>query len=196
MARRNAGSIERQGAIEQVLAIPIETHRLIIRQFEPDDWAGMYEYASDPQVMAYIPEGQFTQAQARAFVAKNVGEHAKEFAVMLKDEGKLIGHMVFHPWFAPRTHEIGWVFHRAHQGKGHATEAALALLDYGFRVLKLHRVIATCQPENPASYRVMIKIGMRREGHFQECIYRGDDQWWDEYFYAVLEKDWFKTEGE
>ena len=176
-----------------MLIRPIETQRLIIRQFEPDDWKEVHEYTSDPQVMAYIPEGQFTQAQARAFVARNVGEHAEEFAVILKDEDKLIGHMVFHPWFAPRTHEIGWVFHRAYQGKGYATEAALALLDYGFTVLELHRVIATCQPENPPSFRVMEKVGMRREGHFQECIYRGDDQWWDEYFYAVLEDEWFRT---
>jgi ribosomal-protein-alanine N-acetyltransferase len=68
----------------------------------------------------------------------------------------------------------------------------LALLDYGFTVLQLHRVIATCQPENPPSYRVMEKIGMRREGLFQKCIYRGDDQWWDECFYAILEDEWSK----
>jgi RimJ/RimL family protein N-acetyltransferase len=102
--------------------------------------------------------------------------------------------MVFHPWFEQRTYEIGWTIHPAYQRQGYATEAAAALLHYGFAEMKLHRIIATCQPENVASYRVMEKIGMRREGHFQQCIYRGDDQWWDEYFYAMLAQEWFKSE--
>ena len=110
--------------------------------------------------------------------------------MVLKETGQLIGHMVFHPWFAPRTYEIGWVFHPGWHGRGYATEAARALLDYGFRELGLHRIIATCQPENPASYRVMEKIGMRREGHFRKCIYRGGETWWDEYFYAILAEEW------
>ena len=67
---------------------PLETHRLVIRQFEPDDWKEVHEYTSDPEVMAYIPGGQFTQAQARAFVTRNAGEQAEEFAVILKDEGR------------------------------------------------------------------------------------------------------------
>lgn len=53
----------------------------------------------------------------------------------------------------------------------------------------LHRIIATCQPENTPSYRVMEKLGMRREGYFQQCIPRGDI-WWDEYYYAMLKTEW------
>ena len=52
----------------------------------------VYEYTSDPEVMAYIPDGQLTQAQARAFVAKNIGEQAEEFAVILKDKGKSVSY--------------------------------------------------------------------------------------------------------
>lgn len=130
---------------------------------------------------------------AKEFVEKNTGEQAEAFPVLLKAESKLIGHMIFHPWFAPRTLEIGWVFNPAYQRKGFATEAANALLQYAFEELQAHRVIATCQPENLASYRVMEKIGMRREGHFQKCIYRHDDVWWDEYFYAILDEEWFRS---
>jgi RimJ/RimL family protein N-acetyltransferase len=140
--------------------------------------------------MAFIPEGVMTVEQAQAFVNIHQGGEAEMWPVVLREEGQLIGHMVFHPWFAPRTYEIGWVFHSGYQGRGYATEAALALLDYGFRELGLHRIIATCQPENPASYRVMEKIGMRREGHFRKCIYRPDGTWWDEYFYAILAEEW------
>ena len=103
----------------------------------------------------------------------------------------MIGHLVFHPWFAPRTYEIGWLLGKAYHGHGYATEAAAAMLKYGFEDLLLHRVIATCQPENVPSYRVMEKIGMRKEGWFRKCIYRDDQTWWDEYFYALLEEEWF-----
>ena len=51
--------------------------------------------------------------------------------------------------------------------------------------MNVHRIIATCQPENIPSYRVMEKIGMRREGFFKKCIPKGN-VWWDEYYYAIL----------
>ena len=175
---------------------PIETQRLMIRQFRPDDWQTVYDYMSDPEVTAYLPEGQLTEAQTREFLTKNVGEHTETLAVTRKVETDLIGHMLFHPWFAPRTYEIGWVLNKRYHGQGYATEAAYALLTYGFETLQLHRVIATCQPENIPSYRVMEKLGMRREGHFQQCIYRGENHWWDEYFYAMLAKEWFRGKAE
>jgi len=71
---------------------------------------------------------------------------------------------------------MGWVFHRAYHGHGYATEAAGALLQYSFAALHLHRIIATCQPENVASWRVMEKLGMRREAHFRKCIKRTENQ--------------------
>ena len=170
----------------------IETQRLIIRQFQPEDWQPVYAYMSDLSVTAYLPEGQLTEAPTREFVAKNSGDEAEAIAVSLQKEQTVIGHMLFHPWFAHQTYEIGWVFHPRFQGQGYATEAAYALLQYGFETLQLHRVIATCQPENVPSYRVMEKLGMRREGHFQKCIYRGENHWWDEYFYAMLAEEWRK----
>lgn len=169
---------------------PIDTPRLLIRPFEPGDWPAVFAYTSDPQVMTWIPEGVFDEAMARAFVGKNAGEDGIARAVILKATGQLIGHIVFHPWFSARIHEIGWVFHPAHHGQGYATEAARAMLAHGFETLNCHRIVATCQPENPASYRVMEKLGMRREGHFRECIERPGGAWWDEYFYAILQTEW------
>lgn len=178
-----------------MLIRPLETNRLFIRQFQPNDWPAVYAYTADALVTTYLPEGMFTETQAKEFVETNVGEQAKAFPVLLKADSKLIGHMIFHPWFAPRTYEIGWVFNPAYQRQGFATEAAHNLLNYAFEALQAHRVIATCQPENRASYRVMEKIGMRREGHFRKCIYRQDNLWWDEYFYAILEEEWFSRNG-
>ena len=115
----------------------------------------------------------------------------RALALVLKAEGRLIGHLLFNPWFAPRTYEIGWVLNRRYHGSGYAMEAAVALLRYGFETLRLHRVIATCQPENVASWRVMEKLGMRREAHFRKCIARGEATWWDEFVYAILAEEWF-----
>ena len=171
----------------------IATERLLIRPLQEADWAALYAYTSNPTVMAYIPEGMMSEAQAQAFVRQNQqAESVTAYALLRTADKQFIGHMIFHPWFAPRTYEIGWILHPAYHRQGYASEAAAALLRYGFAEMQLHRIIATCQPENPASYGVMEKIGMRREGHFQQCIYRGADIWWDEYFYAMLKREWFQ----
>lgn len=167
----------------------LETNRLLIRKFELDDLQAVLEYTSDHNVMQYIPEGVFTEKDAADFIDKNMGDGVQKFAVVLKDENVLIGHIVFHKYFGEHTYEIGWVFNPKYYNKGYASEAAHATLKYGFEELKLHRIIATCQPENTSSYRVMEKIGMRREGYFKKCIPHGDG-WWDEYYYSILEEEW------
>lgn len=174
----------------------LQTARLTIRPLTLADAPAVYAYTSNPQVMTYIPEGVFTPEQARSFAERNGGDDAEATAVVLTAEQRLIGHIIFHPWFAPRTYEVGWIFHPEYYGQGYASEAARALCDYGFAELDLHRIIATCQPENPASYRVMEKIGMRREGHFRQCIFRGRDIWWDELFYAVLRSEWHARQSQ
>ncbi|MGG0290837.1 GNAT family N-acetyltransferase [Bacillus pacificus] len=166
----------------------IKAERLLIRKFEFKDWEAVHEYTSDSDVMKYIPEGVFTEEDTRNFVNKNMGENAENFPVIQIDENILIGHIVFHKYFGEHTYEIGWVFNPKYFNKGYASEAAKAILKYGFKEMKLHRIIATCQPENTPSYRVMEKIGMRREGYFKKCIPHGNE-WWDEYYYAILEEE-------
>ncbi|MBU8771755.1 GNAT family N-acetyltransferase [Cytobacillus oceanisediminis] len=166
----------------------LKTERLIIRKFKSEDWQAVYEYTSNPEVMKYIPGGIFTEEAAKEFICENT-EKAEHFPVLLKNGDVLIGHLAFHKYFGDHTYEIGWVFNPKFYNKGYATEAAYAALKYGFEELGLHRIIATCQPENPPSYRVMEKIGMRREGCFKKCIPHGDE-WWDEYYYAILKEEW------
>lgn len=170
---------------------PRQTKRLLLRPIATDDWAAVHGYMSDREVTAFLPEGVLDEAACQAFVAKNAGDDADAIAVVEQDTGAFIGHMPFHPWFGPRTHEIGWVLGRPYQGRGYATEAAGALMAHAFETLACHRVIATCQPENPASWRVMEKLGMRREAHFRSALFRGGDEWWDEYFYALLAEEYF-----
>ena len=167
----------------------IKTKRLLIRKFEFNDWPDVYEYTSDINVMKYIPEGVFTEENAKEFVKKNMGDQPEKFPVVLIDGNILIGHILFYKYFGEHTYEIGWVFNPKYYNKGYASEAAKAILEFGFEKMKLHRIIATCQPQNIPSYRVMEKIGMRREGYFKKCIPNGDE-WWDEYYYAILEEEW------
>ncbi|HET8945003.1 MAG TPA: GNAT family N-acetyltransferase [Dehalococcoidia bacterium] len=174
---------------------PIDTPRLRVRTFVPEDCPAVYAYRSDAAVSHYLGVGVHTEEQTREFVTRNAGEEARALALVLRAEDRLIGHLVFHPWFAPRTYEIGWALHPAYQGRGYAAEGARALLRYSFETLKLHRVIATCQPENTASYRVMEKIGLRQEGLFRQCLARPDGTWWDECFFALLEEEWRSTEA-
>lgn len=174
----------------------LETQHLQIRYFELDDWQSLHRYTSDSYVMRFLPEKSFSPEQAQTFVKELIYQAQSDRlpekqAVILKSSGTLIGHMVFHNWIGiHRTNEIGWVFDRRYHGQGYATEAAASLLRYGFNTLNLHRVVATCNPQNVASYRVMEKIGMRCEGHFKQCIFNSNGQWEDEYFYAILKEEW------
>lgn len=169
---------------------PIDTQRLRIRSFVQEDWPAVDAYMADAAVTHYLEEGLLTEEGSREFVTRNSGEDPRALALVLRAEQRLIGHLVFHPWFAPRTYEIGWALHPAYQRRGYATEGARALLRHSFETLKLHRVIATCQPENFASLRVMAKIGLRQEGLFRKCLARPDGTWWDECFFALLEDEW------
>src|SRR5438445_1340168 len=107
---------------------PHETARLVLRPIAIDDWRAIHRYMSDPVVTTWLPEGLMNEEQSRAFALKNAGEKSEALAVLAKSSNEFIGHMVFHPWFAPYTHEIGWVFAREHQGRGYATEVAKSLL--------------------------------------------------------------------
>lgn len=170
--------------------LSLDTPRLHIRPLQIHDVHAVHAYTGDAHVMEYVPPHAMSWQQTHDFVAAQQGSDAHAFAIVQQPQQLLIGHIIFHPWVAPQTYEIGWVIHPDHQRCGYATEAARAVLHYAFTELRAHRIIATCQPENPPSYRVMEKLGMRREAHFRQCIARGDGVWWDEYFYAILASEW------
>jgi ribosomal-protein-alanine N-acetyltransferase len=174
----------------------LQTPRLVLRPMTLADWPAIHRYMSDPIVTRWLPEGPLDEAQTQAFAQKNAGRSASAIAVIERESDQLVGHMVFHPWLGHATHEIGWAISSGHQGHGYATEAAGALLDFAFRALGCHRMVATCQPENVASWRVMEKLGMRREAHFRRGLYQETGEWWDEYFYAVLADEHFAASSQ
>lgn len=84
---------------------------------------------------------------------------------------------------------IGWALGSDHWGKGYATEAARGLMGYCFRELALHRIYAVTSSVNPRSWRVMERLGMRREGVLREAELR-EGRWVDTLYYGILADEW------
>jgi RimJ/RimL family protein N-acetyltransferase len=175
--------------------LQIETERLVVCPLEVEDWRAVWVYTSDAGVMRCLPIGPFGHAQARRWVARwsdwrqRAADWPDMLVVILKAEARLICHLPFEVFSAEyRTREIGWVIDPVYRGQGYAAEGARAVLDLGFGRLNLPRVVATCDPDNVASCRIMEKLGMRYEAHFRQDVLL-DGQWRDEYFYAIPEEE-------
>ncbi|AIO18465.1 Putative ribosomal N-acetyltransferase YdaF [Candidatus Izimaplasma bacterium HR1] len=175
--------------------LQLETKRLIIRPTVKEDNRRIHEMLSDEETMKFFVEGTYSEEKVSEFVNRNQKE-THHFTIFLKSSNRIVGKISYNPWFMKDTKEIGWIFFRTASGNGYCTEASKAIIEYAFEVEKIHRLIATCQPENKASIRVCEKLGMRLEGHFKDCIYYKDDIWWDELFYSMLKEDYDKQKGE
>lgn len=175
---------------------PIETEHLLLREYTAADEADIHEYASDPTVPRYDSWGPNTAAQTHEHILRRLCEQQTwprddvSLAAELQDERKVIGSIRL--WIVDaqnRCGEIGYTFNRRYWNNGFATEAARALLSAAFRALNLRRIVATCDTRNTGSWRVMEKIGMRREGRFlRDKFQKGE--WRDSYAYAMLDEDW------
>jgi [ribosomal protein S5]-alanine N-acetyltransferase len=108
--------------------------------------------------------------------------------IELRSEGKLIGSTGFSS-IEEGTGVFGFVLHKHYWGFGIATEAAQAVVRFGFEQLGLHRVVAECFVEQVASARIFEKLGMRREGHFRKNALKAGI-WRDTYQYAMLNEEW------
>lgn len=173
----------------------LETERLVIRRFKEEDWKDLYEYLSDEEVVRYEPYQAFS-IEASQNEAKSRAESPAFLAVCLKENNKLIGNIYFAKQEF-KTWEIGYVFNRAYQGRGYATEAANAVIAYGFNTRGARRIVAMCNPLNTASWRLLERLGMRREGHLKQNIYfkkdeEGNPIWSDTYEYAILKDEYIK----
>jgi ribosomal-protein-alanine N-acetyltransferase len=174
----------------------LETDRLLLRPHRECDWCAMLAIDADPEVQRFLGGRTITEQQTRDYLqrtrvwAQERPRTRYDFAIVLKAEERLIGGC-FLLGIEPRLRqaEMGYQLARSAWGQGYATEAACALLTIAFDEAGLHRVWAQCDTENAASWRVMEKLGMRREGHLRECEWR-EGAWRDHFLYAVLEREW------
>jgi aminoglycoside 6'-N-acetyltransferase len=179
----------------------IETTRLLVRRFQDSDLAYFYEYRNDPEVARYQGWDSLGEARAQAMIQHQMRSEPGvpgqwfQFALEVKETGQLVGDcglcVLVHD---ARQAQLGITLARPYQGRGFATEAVSAVLDYAFINLDLHRVMATVDAENTRSAALMERVGMRREGHFlKNAWFKG--HWADEYLYAVLQAEWLPRRG-
>ncbi|MBA2349392.1 MAG: GNAT family N-acetyltransferase [Solirubrobacterales bacterium] len=156
------------------MTVPVvETERLVLRGWRPEDRAPMARANADAEVTRWIGDGApLDRAASDAFVDAIVEQwRARGFGLWAVEEragGAMLGLCGLSvPWFLPSVLpavEIGWRLERSAWGRGYATEAAAAALAHAFDDLGLTEVIATIFPENIRSVRVAEKLGMVRTG--------------------------------
>ena len=154
----------------QVKLVIVETDRLILRHFDIFDGEAMDRVFTDAEVM-YYGDGVKTREWVRQWLRGWLEDYYQTWgfgmwAVVEKSGREIIGYCGlsrFADRCGPDETEIGYRLARPHWGRGLATEAARAVRDYGFRTLRLPRLIAMIDPRNAASIRVAEKIGLRYE---------------------------------
>lgn len=148
----------------------LETERLRLEPWWPDDWREFRPIARDPEVMRYINGGiPWDDEQVKEFIDRQV-RHFDQYSFCLWRlselvEPTVIGFCGLQPLVGTPDIEIGWWLAPRHWGKGLATEAAKCVLADGFERCGLERVVAIARPDNAASRRVMLKLGMQYEGN-------------------------------
>ncbi|WP_205751824.1 GNAT family N-acetyltransferase [Cryptosporangium phraense] len=144
--------------------------RLLLRPFRPTDEAAVHRYASDPEVTRYTDWGPNTPEETAEFVRSVVDPlpSIHPFAVVVRAEDELIGAAEVRV-LADRG-ELGYTLARPWWGRGYATEATTLLVDHAFGTLGLHRIDATCDPDNLASARVLTKAGFRPVGRLPDHL--------------------------
>ena len=175
----------------------METKRLLIRRFDAGDWQDLHEYLSQEAVVRFEPYGLFTETASRCEAVKRSKDN-NFWAICIKDSGKLIGNIYLSKQ-DDDTWELGYVLNVNYQGKGYAAEAAWALLDEIFHSKNARRVVAMCNPMNEPSWKLLERLGFRREGHLLKNVYFKKDEngkpiWVDTYVYAILSEEWISME--
>ena len=142
----------------------LNTRRLTLRGFVPDDLDRLAEMLGHPEVMRYMPGGKPLPREKAEATLRNILNHWEKhgfgwWAVVDNADGQLMGWCGLGIVDELSETEVAYLFDRPYWGKGIATEAAHASVTYGFEKLKLERIIALAHRENGASRRVMEKIG-------------------------------------
>lgn len=164
----------------------IETERLYFRELEPRDDAGMFELDSNPEVHTYLGNNPVKTIEESRAAIDFIREQYRtngigRWAALLKETGEFIG------WAGLKlernvnghdTHyDLGYRFIQKHWGKGYASEAAAAFVDYGFNVMNLEKINATADPSNAASRKVLERAGLK---FIETFDHEGEEEVWYE----------------
>jgi RimJ/RimL family protein N-acetyltransferase len=171
------------------------TPRLRLRPFRANDARAVAALCAEREIAAttlLIPH-PYGLGDAKAWIAGHAPAFAEgkrvDFAVALRAEGTLVGAAGLRLEPDHNRAELGYWIGKAHWNMGFATEAARAVLGFGFRICRLHRIYAHHMASNPASGEVLLKLGMRYEGRVRQHVLK-----WDRYedilIFGILRPEW------
>ncbi len=150
--------------------IILETERLVLRHQVIQDLDALWALYCDPEITRYIPDAPRSRAEAKEELEWHMNGHPRFpelglWATIHRETGKFIGRCGLLPWTidSQQEVEVAYTIAREYWGQGLATEAANAILNYGFEKLSFSRLICLIDPENTPSQRVAEKIGMMLE---------------------------------
>lgn len=158
--------------------VRIETPRLILRPFTPEDADSWFAIMRDPLVMQYWGHGPWLDiSQAREAIADDIeametGEYLK-LAICEKSQAKCLGMCIFfHHHYGSQRGAIGYCLAPEAQGRGYMTEALRYFFTFLHQRMSLRRLEADIHPDNLASARVLERLGFQREGLMKErwCV--------------------------
>jgi RimJ/RimL family protein N-acetyltransferase len=176
------------------VTLPITTERLVLRRFTHDDVQDIIKFVSHPSVARIVTGiADASESAARQYVDVQSSYQPFELdkcfdLAIQRKAGPAMGILTL-VCKDHRQGSIGWALGIEHRGRGYVTEGARALVSYGFNELKLHRIYATTSHRNVGSWRVMERLGMRREAHLREAEFR-DGGWLDVFVYGILADEW------
>lgn len=173
----------------------IKTNRLILRNFQKRDAYRLFEYLAHPRSACFLGEKLDSIEQAFEYINQiNTCSEEINLAVCTKDNDYIIGN-IFSQKEIPDTYDIGWYFNKNIEGKGYATEAATAYIDFLFTYKNARRIYAYVEENNIRSKKLCERLGMRQEGLLLDfvsftkdinglCIYENT------FIYAILKREW------
>ncbi|MFO7681291.1 MAG: GNAT family N-acetyltransferase [Chloroflexota bacterium] len=169
----------------------LQTDRLILRPFSLQDAPAVKRLAGDPAVAdttLNIPH-PYEDGVAESWIGAHQAnfEEGKSvtFAITLRETGELMGAISLVTAVRHNRAEMGYWVGKPYWGQGYGTEAAKAVIAYGFTGMNLNRILAYYLTRNPASGRVMAKAGMRYEGHLRQHALK-DGVYEDLKLYAII----------
>lgn len=161
---------ERADPIDESETTVLETERLILRLLTMDDLDDLYRLYRDPEIRQYFPEGVLGYAETKEELEWIIKVYYGKYgfglwATIHKETGEFIGRCGLLPWSIEGRQEVevAYLLAKEYWGQGLATEAAGAIVRYGFEQLGMERIICLPEPENEASRRVAEKVGMALE---------------------------------
>lgn len=180
------------------LSWPKRTERLSIRPVTKDDFDAMWQIRRQESVGRWMGSASQDFGTFAEFVG---AEDRMGKTLVIERDGRVIGDLMISPadaWAQVEVAdlakgvqaEIGWCIDPAEEGNGYATEAVRELIRIAFDELGLRRVIANCFADNTASWRLMERVGMRREVYaVKESLHRSGE-WLDGMSYGLLADEW------